>query len=79
MNSKRSKPKRPQSKKAALNAALDNYLSLESSTQPVYGNGVLYRAIGNIYEQLGEFSLALYYDVRAATLMPRNKQVQGGY
>lgn len=66
----------PAEQKEALNQALDHYLTIAQSTQPVFGNGKLYRVIGTLYEQLNEYPYALYYYSRAQTLMPRSIDVQ---
>lgn len=60
----------------AFNRSLTEYLDLEQSYHPIYGNGKLYFNIANSYFQLGNFPFAALYYHKAKKLMPRNETVE---
>lgn len=62
-------------RKSAFNKALDEYLTIEKSYEPIYGNGKLYYNIGNTYYQLGEYPMAVLYYYRALSLSPYDSRV----
>lgn len=57
---------------ASLNQALSVFSELEKSHEPTFGNGKLYFNLGNVYYQLEQYPMAIYYFAKAKILMPRN-------
>lgn len=60
----------------AFNRSLAEYLDLERTYHPVYGNGRLYFNIANSYFQLGNYPFAALYYYKAQKLMPRDETVK---
>jgi tetratricopeptide (TPR) repeat protein len=63
-------------RKEGFNKSLSIYKHLETLYSPDMGNGKLYFNIANDYFQLGEFSQAVLYYLRAENLNPRDTKVQ---